>query len=152
MTPVPVVETAIEISAPASDVWRALTEPDRTALWMGGTCLESAWEPGSAITYTGVLHEKMNRDRGTVLAVDRERLLTYSYWTEVSELPDLPEHRTVITLCLERIGGGTRLSVRHEGFHDEVAYKHGRFFWGVALAVMKRLLEGERGEGEATLL
>ncbi|HVZ38132.1 MAG TPA: SRPBCC domain-containing protein [Candidatus Kapabacteria bacterium] len=150
-TSVPVVEKTIEISAPPSAVWRALTEPEQIEQWMGGSRMESAWEPGAAIRFTGKLHEKMNRDRATVLAVDHERLLRYSYWTEVSEFPDLPEHRTVITLSLEGTGNETRLSVRHENFHDDVAYKHGNFFWGGALAGVKKLVERQHGEGGIAL-
>ena len=48
---------------------------------------------------------------------------------------------TYITFILESIYEKTRLTMRQENFHSEVEYKHANFFWGVALHVMKNLLE-----------
>jgi hypothetical protein len=67
--------------------------------------------------------------------------LKYSQWNEVSRLPDLPENRTVITFSLDWTGAATRLTVRHENFYSEVAYKHVNFFWGYALTDVKNFLE-----------
>jgi hypothetical protein len=47
---------------------------------------------------------KTYRERGTVLAIEREKLLKYSHWTELSRLPDAPENRTVITFSLDWTG------------------------------------------------
>jgi uncharacterized protein YndB with AHSA1/START domain len=143
MTPEPAVEKSIEISASTSDVWRALTEPNKIAQWMGGTRVESKWEIDSDITFTGEMpnFNKTYRDRGTVLAIEREKLLKYSHWTELSRLPDAPENRTVITFSLDRIGTATRLTVRHENFYSAAAYKHANFFWGFALTDVKNMLE-----------
>jgi uncharacterized protein YndB with AHSA1/START domain len=142
-TPEPAVVKSIEICASANDVWRALTEPDKIAQWMGGARVESKWEIGGEITFTGEMpnFNKTYRDRGTVLAVEREKLLRYSHWTALSRLPDAPENRTVITFSLDWTGAATRLTVRHERFYSEAAYKHANFFWGFALTDVKNLLE-----------
>jgi uncharacterized protein YndB with AHSA1/START domain len=134
---------SIEISASTDDVWRALTEPDKIAQWMGGACVESKWEIGDKITFTGEMpnFNKTYRDCGTVLAIEREKLLKYSHWTELSRLPDAPENRTVITFSLDWTGTATRLTVHHERFYSEAAYKHANFFWGFALTDVKNLLE-----------
>ncbi len=54
------------------------------------------------------------RDRGTVLAVEHEKLLQYSLWSESSRLADLPQNRTLITVILEGADELTHLTVRHE--------------------------------------
>jgi uncharacterized protein YndB with AHSA1/START domain len=138
-----VVLKIIEISASTGDVWRMLTEPEQIAKWMDGARVESMWEPGSSITFTGTMpnFNRKYRDRGTVLAVDVEKFLQYSHWSEMTRLPDIPENRTTITFILDRLEEKTRLTFRQENFHSEVAYKHANFFWGVALHVMKNLLE-----------
>jgi uncharacterized protein YndB with AHSA1/START domain len=143
MAPEPAVIKSIEISASTNDVWRALTEPDLIAQWMGGARVESKWELGSDITFTGEMpnFNKNYRDRGTVLAIERETLLSYSHWTALSRLPDAPENRTVITFSLDWTGAATRLTVHHERFYSEAAYKHANFFWGFALTDVKNLLE-----------
>lgn len=138
-----VVVKTVEIQASTRDVWRMLTEPDQIAKWMDGARVESMWEPGSRITFTGTMpnFNRKYRDRGTVLAVDVEKLLQYTHWSEMTRLPDISENRTVITFILDALEEKTRLTVRQENFHSEVAYKHANFFWGVALHVMKNLLE-----------
>jgi uncharacterized protein YndB with AHSA1/START domain len=139
-----IVEKSVEIAASTQHVWRALTDPDMILQWMGGANVESTWELGSDITFSGTMpnFNKKYRDRGTVLAVEREKFLQYSHWSEMTRLPDLPQNRTIITFLLEPIEEKTRLTFRQENFHGEVEYKHANFFWGVALYVMKNLLEG----------
>jgi uncharacterized protein YndB with AHSA1/START domain len=143
MTQAPIVIKSVEIFTSANQVWRALTETDKISQWMSGAHVESPWEIGSDITFTGTMpnFNKVYRDRGTVLAMDPEKFLQYSHWSKMSHLPDLPQNRTIITFMLEESGGTTRLTVRHENFDGEDAYKHANFFWGIALNTLKNLLE-----------
>jgi uncharacterized protein YndB with AHSA1/START domain len=138
-----VVEKSVEIAAPTARVWRAVTERDLIVRWMGGANVESTWELGSNITFSGTMpnFNKKYRDRGIVLAVERERLLQYSHWSQMTRLPDLPQNRTIITFRLTPLDEKTRLTFRQENFHSEVEYKHGNFFWGVALHMLKNLVE-----------
>lgn len=138
-----IVEKSVEIAASRNQVWRALTEPELILQWMAGAQVESTWEPGSDITFTGTMpnFNKKYRDRGTVLAIEREKFLQYSHWSQMTHLPDLPQHRTILTFGLESMKEKTRLTFRQENFHSEVEYKHANFFWGVALHMLKKLLE-----------
>lgn len=144
MTQEPVVKS-VEIFTSPDQVWRALTEPDTIAQWMAGAQVESTWEIGSDISLTGKMpnFNLTYKDRGTVLAVQPGKFLQYSHWSQMTRLPDLPENRTLITFILEPMGEKTHLTMRQENFHSEVEYKHANFFWGVALHVMKNLLEHE---------
>ena len=143
MTQEPIVVKSVEIFTSTNHVWRALTEPDKIIQWMGGAHVESKWEIGSDITFTGKMpnFNKTYRDRGTVLAMEREKFLRYSHWSKMSRLPDIPQNRTIITFILDWIDEKTRLTVRHENFNSETAYKHASFFWGFALITVKNLLE-----------
>jgi len=141
-----IIEKSVEIAASTGPVWKALTEPDLLIRWMAGANVESTWELGSDITFSGTMpnFNKKYRDRGTVLAVERERLLQYIHWSEMTRLPDLPHNRTVITFRLTLVDEKTRLTIRQENFHSEVEYKHGSFFWGVALHMFKNLVEQQK--------
>lgn len=137
----PFVLKSVEIDASMQNVWRALTQTDQVAQWMGGVRVESTWEPGAGITFSGRIHNYTVHDRGTVLGVEPGKLLRYSHWSKLSRLPDLPQNRTIITLSLEWTGEMTRLTVRHECFYSDDAYGHANYFWGFALNDIKDLLE-----------
>jgi uncharacterized protein YndB with AHSA1/START domain len=145
MTREPAVLKSVEISASPKEVWRMLTESDQISKWMDGARVESTWEVSSDITFSGTMpnFNKKYRDRGTVLAIEPEKFLQYSHWSEMTRRPDAPENRTIITFLLEPMEERTRLTFRQENFHSEVEYKHANFFWGVALYMMKNLLEGK---------
>jgi uncharacterized protein YndB with AHSA1/START domain len=139
-----IVEKSVEIVASTDQVWRALTEPEIIAQWMAGARVESKWEPGSDITFTGTMpnFNLKYSDRGTVIAAEPGKILQYSHWSQMTRLPDMPQNRTIFTFLLDRIDDKTRLTMRHENFHSETEYKHSNFFWGVALHMLKNLLEG----------
>jgi len=137
----PLFQLYLTASASMQDVWRALTDTDLVAQWMGGARVESKWEPDADITFTGTLHRYTHRDRGTVLAVEPRKLLKYSHGARLSRLPDLPQNRTVVTLSLDWTGEKTSLTVRHECFYSDAEYKHANYFWGFALNDIKHLLE-----------
>ena len=143
LAPESAVVKSVEIYASTSDVWRALTEPDKIAQWMGGARVKSKWELGSDITFTAKWPNKKEivRDRGTAPAIEREKLLQYSQWNEISRLPDAPENGAVITFSLYWTGAATLLTVRHDHFYSETAYKHVNFFWGYALTDIRNFLE-----------
>jgi uncharacterized protein YndB with AHSA1/START domain len=138
-----IVVKSVEISTSIDQVWRALTDPEKITAWMVGTRVESTWEPCADITFTGTMpnFNKPYRDRGTLLAVAREKMLQYSHWSKMSRLPDLPQHRTIITFLLDPVDEKTRLTVRHENFGSEAEHRHSNFFWNVALFTLKNLLE-----------
>jgi uncharacterized protein YndB with AHSA1/START domain len=137
------VVKSVEIFKSTNDVWRALTEPDQIVQWMGGAHVQSTWQIGSDIIFIGKMPNftKTYRDRGTVLAMEREKFLQYSHWSEMSRLPDIPQNRTIITFILDWTDEMTRLTVRHDHFYNEAAYKHANFFWNFALTTLKNLLE-----------
>lgn len=144
MAPAPLVSPvvhSVEIAASPDAVWRALTDPDTLARWMGGARLDRTWELGRDLALTVDLNHKTYEDRVKALALEPGRLLSYSHWTRISRLPDRPENRSVITFVLDSVGARTRLTVTHESHKGEAVLEHARFFWGVALSVLKRLLE-----------
>lgn len=142
MTTRGVIDLSTTIQAPVKDVWRVLVEPEQIARWMGGARVESTWEIGSEITFSGKLLGKPYRDHGTVREIESQRLLRYDHWSRLSRLPDAPGNRSVITLRLDSEAGGTRLSVRHEYSVGAGASEHSNYFWRMALEDIKRLADG----------
>jgi uncharacterized protein YndB with AHSA1/START domain len=140
------VQHSIRIRAKPNIVWATLFDPIKIARWMGGAHVESTWQPGDAVSFTGTFHGRPYQDRGVVLACEPERLLRYNHWSALSRLPDSEETRTVITLTLQPDGDETDLEVRHDNLASYAAFGHARFFWRNALHDLKGIAESEFSE------
>lgn len=88
---------------PVSAVWRALTDPALHAKW---------WAAGDVRPVVGHRFAldmgKFGKQPCEVVAVEHERLFSYKFATGTLD--------TTITWRLSPEGGGTRLSLSHEGF------------------------------------
>jgi uncharacterized protein YndB with AHSA1/START domain len=72
---------SISINAPAGKVWDALTNPEVIKQYMFGTDVISDWKEGSPIAWKGEWQEKKYEDKGTILKIERERVLQYSHFS-----------------------------------------------------------------------
>ncbi len=138
------VELSTVIAAPAPDVWRALTTPALTERWMGAFRLLSSWEVGAPLAIVGQLNGHDYAETGTVLAAEAPTLLRYDHWSRLWRVPDEPGNRAVMTIRLAPDGDATRISLRHELPAVEAIRPHARFFWTVALDLLRQQVEADR--------
>jgi uncharacterized protein YndB with AHSA1/START domain len=146
MTTRNLIEKSVQIHAPAGAVWATLVTPTKMSEWLAGATVQTTWEVGSDIVFDVTLNGKAYHDVGTVLAFEPMRLLRYNQWSAVSRLPDSPETRSTVTLKLEAMDGGTRLSLTHEHPAHEATIKHVNYFWGVALHVIRERAEADQAQ------
>ena len=83
---------AIDIAAPATRVWAALTEPAQIKQYMFGSTIETDWRPSSAITWSGEYNGQRYQDRGQIVAIDPPRRLELTHFSPMSGAEDLPEN------------------------------------------------------------
>ena len=131
----------IVVHAPQSLVWRALTEPALVKQYFFGTNLETTWKVGSDVFFRGEHQGKKYEDRGTVLAFEPERSLSYNYWSAFSGKEDKPELRHVIRFDLAEAPGGIRLTVDQSNVDTEEHAEHSKKNWEAVLAALKKLVE-----------
>ena len=133
-----IVEKSIEINAPASKVWAALTKPDLSKQWIeqfwpGFGVLESDWQQGSPMRWRNASGEIDTE--GKILAIEPGKLLRYSF--------TMPED--IVTLKLDEQNGQTVLSVIHGDFTDkpdgEECYLGAVAGWDMNLPKIKELAE-----------
>jgi uncharacterized protein YndB with AHSA1/START domain len=134
------VQQSIRIRATPNVVWTTFLDASKIAQWMGGARVESRWEPGTEISFTGTFQGRPYHDRGTVRAFEPERVLRYSHWSALSRLPDSEKTRTIVTLTLTPNGIDTDLEVHHDSLASYPAFGHARFFWRNALTDVNGLL------------
>lgn len=141
-----IFEISMVIKGPPSKVWEALIKPELVRQYMYGADLITDWKVGAPIRWQGIFEGRPYENKGTVLSVLPEKLLEYTYWSSLSELPDNPENYAKITWRLTAEKEGTRFSVMLEGDGLAVAmWKHLEFGWRVIGNGLKKIVESRYG-------
>ena len=135
-----IVEKSIEIDAPASKVWEALTKPDLSKQWIeqfwpGFGALESDWKRGSPMRWK-TANGKIDLE-GKIIAIEPEKMIRYSF--------TMPQD--LVTLTLDEQNGQTVLAVTHGDFtqkpDSEECYLGALAGWEMNLPKIKELAENE---------
>lgn len=129
-----VAHASTHIAQPPERVWAELVHPG--ARWMLGANVETDYRPGSPITFEGHYMGRHFEDRGTVVAVERPRLLRFTHYSPMSGQPDVPESYHEITITLEPDDHGTRVTIEQDNNADEDAVTHSEASWRQALATL----------------
>ena len=133
---------SVEIHAPPTDVWRALTTPSLIKQWFFGVETRTDWMEGSEIVHTGEWQGKPYVDKGTIVRFEPETLLVHTHWSDLSGLPDRPEHYQEVTWALAERNGRTELTVSETNLQSEQAKTISETSWTTVLRNLKELLEG----------
>lgn len=128
------------LKADVSKVWAALTQPELVKQYFFGTTLQSTWEVGSPVIFSGEWEGQAYQDKGTVLEYTHEKSLQYSYLSSWSNLPDLPENYLLISYAVEPHTDGTLLTITQTNY-DEVRAQHSQDSWASIVAEMRKVVE-----------
>ena len=138
------VEAVIEVAAPREQVWRAVTDPDLVAEWMG--CFGFRAAPG-AVFY--MQPDRAKRAEGDTQGAIICRLRTLDAPRRISfdwVFPDDPQ--TFVEIRLRRIAGGTHVKLTHSGWDQfepqetkDVREGLTRGWYAVALPALRRVAE-----------
>lgn len=134
--------TTTTIDAPVEEVWNAITAPDQIERWFFGVKTETDWQPGSPIVHRGEWQGRPYEDKGEIVKIEPPTLLVHTHWSDVSGLPDAPEHYEEITWSLAERNGSTDLTVSERNLPFEEAKEMSEQSWGTVLENLKSLLEG----------
>jgi uncharacterized protein YndB with AHSA1/START domain len=133
---------SVNIKAPISKVWEAITKPEIIKQYLFGTNTITDWKVGSPVQFQGNYEGKDYVDRGTVLAFQTEELLKFSYFSSMSGKEDKPENYVTVSYKLQRLGDNeTSLQILQENIADEKTKEHSENNWKKVLATLKNLLE-----------
>ncbi|MGH9099052.1 MAG: SRPBCC family protein, partial [Acidimicrobiales bacterium] len=124
-----VATVAIDIAAPASAVWHALTDPSCIKQYFMGATVETDWQPGSPITWSGEYNGKTYQDKGDIIEVQPQRLLVLTHFSPMTGQPDLPENYHTITYRLAEHNGTTNLSLNQDNNGSDEEVEHSRTTW-----------------------
>lgn len=136
-----VSRASIAIEASSADVWDALVTPATAKAYFFGAEVHSDWKEGSPITFTGEFNGNSYHEKGTILQCRTQRLLQYSHWSDLEQLPDLPENYRNWTFRIESGDPGVVLSVTEDNIPDETKRTRSDEFWSGVLSTIKGIVE-----------
>lgn len=131
----------INILAPVTKVWEALTDPKMIKQYFFGTDATTDWKPGSPITFTGEWQGKTYKDKGEVLAVEMNKLVKYTYWSSMAGMEDKPENYVIVTYALAGTDGNVDLTITQENIPDEKSKTHSEENWRKVAEGLKKIVE-----------
>lgn len=134
--------SSVTIRGSREEVWEALTDPEKVRQYMHGTEMSTDWKQGSPIVWRGEWKGRSYEDKGTVLAVEPMKLLSYTHWSPMGGSEDKPENYHTVTYDLAGQGGETTLTLRQDNnpSQDE-ADKMARNNWQPVLEGLKETVE-----------
>jgi len=134
------VQLSATIKATPAEVWQALTDAQIIKSYFFGAQVDSTWEPGGPITWSGEYKGKKFQDKGTILAVEPNRKLEMTHWSPLSGLEDKQENYHVVTWDISPRGGAAEVTLTQRnltGMTPEAARKN----WEPVLDGLKKVLE-----------
>ena len=146
-----IIENSISISAPATKVWDALTNPAQTKKYMFGCEALSDWKVGSPLLWQAHYEGKdVVFVKGNIVDIKAPTLLIYTVFDPNSTMPDVPENYLSVTYHVYETNGQTILTVT-QGDFSTVAEGERRYTesynggegWNPILVEIKKLVEGE---------
>lgn len=145
------IKNSIQINAPASKIWDALINPDKTKLYMFGCEAVSDWNLGSDLYWKCLINGKETVVViGKVVSFEPMKRLIYTVFDPNSKMENIPENYLTVTYLLEEIEGKTYLRVS-QGDYSKVAEGERRYKetynngegWNPILLQIKGLVEGK---------
>jgi uncharacterized protein YndB with AHSA1/START domain len=135
------LKTSITINAPATLVWKALTDPAIVKQYFFGTNVQSDWKVGSDIIWSGEWEGKTYEDHGKILEITPGTYVKYSYWSSMGGTEDKPENYQNVSYNLIEKDGITTLEIGQGNIKDEAAKEHSEQNWQYIFGAMKKMVE-----------
>lgn len=128
---------------PIQKVWDALTVPEQIKEYFFGTNLITDWKPGSPMLWRGEWEGKAYEDKGTVLSFNPPHSLSYTYYSSMGGMPDVPDAYQTVTYALEEVPEGTRLTITQDNVDTQEKADHSAGTWKMLTNEMEKVLDGQ---------
>jgi len=138
-------EVTETVDASDEEVWHALTTPSILKKYFFGSDIKSTWKVGDPITFSGEYDGKKYQDKGSIRSSHPNAELSFTHWSALAGKPDVPENYHLVTIKLNQLGDGTRVTLRQDDQDGEpVDVKTRRQYeknWSLVLKGLKNVVE-----------
>jgi uncharacterized protein YndB with AHSA1/START domain len=138
-----VAHAETEISASPQQVWDAMTDPEAISRFMFGSKVETDWEEGSPITWSGEYDGRPFQDKGEILEVVENQRLRMTHFSPLSGEDDVPENYHTLDYRLEDRGASTRLTLDQDGNDSAEQAEQFAGNWQMMLDQLKKYVEAD---------
>ncbi|GLU52236.1 SRPBCC domain-containing protein [Dyadobacter frigoris] len=136
-----IATTSISIFSSPLEVWKALIDPDIIKEYMHGTETQATWELHTPITFRGEWEGVPYIDKGEIVEIIPERVLSYTYWSPLSGTEDFEDNYAVITYHISPYDDETTLTVTQDNIEDDDKVIAAEENWMKTLTHLKKILE-----------
>ncbi|GAB5079324.1 SRPBCC family protein [Arthrobacter sp. AD-310] len=136
-----VATSSIAINAPASRVWKVITDPAAVKEFMFGADVVTDWTEGGPIVWRGEWEGKPYEDKGFIREVEPGQRLVHTHFSALSGDEDIPENYHTLTWTLEEQDASTRLTLSQDNNATEEAAQHSQGMWDKLVADVKAIAE-----------
>jgi len=127
----------VYVAGTVERVWDALTNPEVTQRYWGGTRMQSEWRPGAPLRY--VVNGKVT-DEHTILTIDPPRRLVHTFHPVFGEFRN--EAPSQVEYTLEQLDGSVKLTMLHDHFPPMSAvHRACSNGWPMVLSGLKSIVE-----------
>ena len=130
-----------EVAATPDRVWQAMTDPDQIAEYMMGSRVDTDWQVGSPITWSGEFDGKPYQDKGEVLEVQPGKVLEVTHYSPLMGEEDRPESYHRVRYELSGTGDGTVVALTQDGCDSEEQAQQFSQNWQGMLDGLKKVAE-----------
>ena len=129
------------IEASPDEVWAVLVDANKIPEYLLGSTVETTWEVGSPITWSGEFDGKSYEDHGTVLEATPGQVLSTTHFSPLTGKEDVPENYHTVTYRLEPDRGSTRVTLTQDNNESLEAMEHSEKNWRTVLDALKKVVE-----------
>jgi uncharacterized protein YndB with AHSA1/START domain len=131
----------VVIKAQPAAIWAALTDPELMSQAFFGAKVDTDWQAGSPITFSGEWEGKSFQDKGKIVKVEPNKVLQFTHFSPLSGQPDVPENYHTVTFELTPHDDVTELTISQSNAASEEERKHSAANWAQVLNSLKQLIE-----------
>ena len=138
-----IATVSVTINANPARIWHVLTDAAEVKKYMFDTEIETDWQKGSAITYSGIWKGKEYKDKGTIIEIIPGKKLHTTHYSPLSGKPDVPENYVNVIYTLEP---GTNMdttvvTITQDKIESLDSLEHMKTNWQMILDGLKNVVE-----------
>jgi len=137
------IRKTVNLNAPVSLVWNALTDPEWVKQYLLGAKVVSDWVVGSKIVYSGSFNGIDFRDEGETTILETDKQFQYTYWGANHGTEKVKANHVILTYLLSKTDSGTQLTVTQENYRSKEIAEGMNPIGDLIFANLKNLVEGQ---------